>query len=205
MSVEMAAYNDGCVFVNPNTEVADCTAIVHEFGHFNHMYRVRANSFYAPIPLSMCRKLCRRAWASVLRPLRRTLPWVWRCASENTTVRQASCGTRGFAINEAGDARLLRASLTVDKVDAIWTEAYEKYSWPADENEWLDVAPVHLAVLLCRVRHFCACRARFVRGMRSDYAAAVDTYLRLSELAPETTYCQALREASLPNYLEKAR
>lgn len=44
-TVEMAAYNDGCVFVNPNTEVADCAAIVHEFGHFNHMYRVRANSF----------------------------------------------------------------------------------------------------------------------------------------------------------------
>ena len=47
-TVEMAAYNDGCVFVNPNTEVADCTAIVHEFGHFNHMYRVRANSFAVP-------------------------------------------------------------------------------------------------------------------------------------------------------------
>ena len=44
-TAEMAAYNDGCVFVNPNTEVADCAAIVHEFGHFNHMYRVRANSF----------------------------------------------------------------------------------------------------------------------------------------------------------------
>lgn len=40
---------------------------------------------------------------------------------------------------------------------------------------------------------------------RSDYAAAVGTYLRLSELAPETTYCQALREAGLPNYLEKGQ
>ena len=40
---------------------------------------------------------------------------------------------------------------------------------------------------------------------RSDYAAAVDTYLRLSELAPETTYCQALRGGELAQLSRKGQ
>ena len=112
----------------------------------------------------------------------------------------------GFAINEAETRVYCEPDLTVDKVDAIWTEVHEKYSWPADENEWLSTSHLFTSPFYYAAYGTSALAALdLFAESRSDYAAAVGTYLRLSELAPETTYCQALREAGLPNYLEKGQ
>ena len=112
----------------------------------------------------------------------------------------------GFAINEA-EMRIYREpDLTVDKVDAIWAEVYEKYSWPADENEWLSTSHLFTSPFYYAAYGTSALASLdLFAESRSDYAAAVGTYLRLSELAPETTYCQALEAVGLPNYLEKGQ
>ena len=56
-----------------------------------------------------------------------------------------------------------------------------------------DVAPVHLAVLLRRVRHFCACRARFVRGIAQRlrrgrwYVSAFERTCARNDVLPGTS------------------
>lgn len=184
-TAEMAAYNDGCVFVNPNTEVADCAAIVHEFGHFNHMYRVRANSFMPNTVVDVQEIMSQGLELLCYDHYDVLCPGYGDALREYVLFNKLVAVREGFAINEAETRIYSEPDSTVDKVDAIWAEVYEKYSWPADENEWLSTSHLFTSPFY--------------------YAAAVGTYLRLSELAPETTYCQALREAGLPNYLEKGQ
>lgn len=86
------------------------------------------------------------------------------------------------------------------------TEVYEKYSWPADENEWLSTPHLFTSPFYYAAYGTSALASLdLFAESRSDYAAAVGTYLRLSELAPETTYCQALRERACPIISEKGQ
>lgn len=205
-TVEMAAYNDGCVFVNPNTEVADCAAIVHEFGHFNHMYRVRANSFMPNTVVDVQEIMSQGLELLCYDHYDVLCPGYGDALREYVLFDKLVAVREGFAINEAETRVYCEPDLTVDKVDAIWTEVYEKYSWPADENEWLSTSHLFTSPFYYAAYGTSALAALdLFAESRSDYVAAVGTYLRLSELAPETTYCQALREAGLPNYLEKGQ
>ncbi|MEE0308870.1 MAG: hypothetical protein UDY71_02185 [Slackia isoflavoniconvertens] len=205
-TVEMAAYNDGCVFVNPNTEVADCAAIVHEFGHFNHMYRVRANSFMPNTVVDVQEIMSQGLELLCYDHYDVLCPGYGDALREYVLFDKLVAVREGFAINEAETRVYCEPDLTVDKVDAIWTEVYEKYSWSADENEWLSTSHLFTSPFYYAAYGTSALAALdLFAESRSDYAAAVGTYLRLSELAPETTYCQALREACLPNYLENGQ
>ena len=202
----MAAYNDGCIFVNPDSEVADCAAIVHEFGHFNHMYRVRANAFMPNTVVDVQEIMSQGLELLCYDHYDVLCPGYGDALREYVLFDKLVAVREGFAINEA-EMRIYREpDLTVDKVDAIWAEVYEKYSWPADENEWLSTSHLFTSPFYYAAYGTSALASLdLFAESRSDYAAAVGTYLRLSELAPETTYCQALKAVGLPNYLEKGQ
>ena len=205
-TAEMAAYNDGCIFVNPDSEVADCAAIVHEFGHFNHMYRVRSNAFMPNTVVDVQEIMSQGLELLCYDHFDVLCPGYGDALREYVLFDKLVAVREGFAINEA-EMRIYREpDLTVDKVDAIWAEVYEKYSWPADENEWLSTSHLFTSPFYYAAYGTSALASLdLFAESRSDYAAAVGTYLRLSELAPETTYCQALEAVGLPNYLEKGQ
>ena len=205
-TAEMPSFNDGCIFVNSNSEVADCATIVHEFGHFNHMYRVHANAFMPNTVVDVQEIMSQGLELLCYDHYDVLCPGYGDALREYVLFDKLVAVREGFAINEA-EMRIYREpDLTVDKVDAIWAEVYEKYSWPADENEWLSTSHLFTSPFYYAAYGTSALAALdLFAESRNDYAAAVGAYLHLSELAPETTYCQALREAGLPNYLEKGQ
>ena len=205
-TAEMPSFNDGCIFVNSNSEVADCATIVHEFGHFNHMYRVHANAFMPNTVVDVQEIMSQGLELLCYDHYDVLCPGYGDALREYVLFDKLVAVREGFAINEA-EMRIYREpDLTVDKVDAIWAEVYEKYSWPADENEWLSTSHLFTSPFYYAAYGTSALASLdLFAESRSDYAAAVGTYLRLSELAPETAYCQALKAVDLPNYLEKGQ
>ena len=205
-TAEMPSFNDGCIFVNSNSEVADCATIVHEFGHFNHMYRVHANAFMPNTVVDVQEIMSQGLELLCYDHYDVLCPGYGDALREYVLFDKLVAVREGFAINEAETRIYCEPDLTVDKVDAIWAEVYEKYSWPADENEWLSTSHLFTSPFYYAAYGTSALAALdLFAESRNDYAAAVGAYLHLSELAPETTYCQALREAGLPNYLEKGQ
>mgnify|MGYP004558499641 CR=1 FL=1 len=205
-TAEMPSFNDGCIFVNSNSEVADCATIVHEFGHFNHMYRVHANAFMPNTVVDVQEIMSQGLELLCYDHYDVLCPGYGDALREYVLFDKLVAVREGFAINEAETRIYCEPDLTVDKVDAIWAEVYEKYSWPADENEWLSTSHLFTSPFYYAAYGTSALAALdLFAESRNDYAAAVDAYLRLSEVTPETTYCQALREAGLPNYLEKGQ
>ena len=201
--LECPSYNDGILFVSPYGETADYLSVVHEFGHFNHMYRVQANAFLPnslpDVQESMSQSLELLCYGS----------YNWLCPGYGKALAQYAVLDKmlmvrdSFAIDEAEYRAYTTSDLTVEKLHSIWDDVVKKYQMPDDSDSFTTVSQVYTNPFYY-VGYGTSALVAFDLYVESltDYDAAVTKYLKMSEVPPETAFRKMLEIAGINDVLD---
>ena len=192
-TMEIPGYNDAFMVIAPEGDVTDYQTLIHEFGHFNHMYHVPSNAFVSnDVPdvqetMSQALELlCCGAYDELCPGYGEALA-AYVVYDKAQTVREA------FAINEAEYRAYITPDVTPEKIDAIWVDVREKYRMPQEDESWTATSHIFSKPFYYVGYGTSALAALSLYvDAQDDFASAVTKYLVLSEAPPETMFCQAL-------------
>lgn len=192
-TMEISSYNDAFMVIAPEGDVTDYQTLIHEFGHFNHMYHAPSNAFVSnDVPdvqetMSQALELlCCGAYDKLCQGYGDALA-AYVVYDKAQTVREA------FAINEAEYRAYTTTNITPEKVDAIWADVREKYRMPQDDESWTTTSHIFSKPFYYVGYGTSALAALSLYvDAQDDFSSAVTKYLVLSEAPPETMFCQAL-------------
>lgn len=192
-TMEIPSYNDAFMVIAPEGDVTDYQTLIHEFGHFNHMYHAPSNAFVSnDVPdvqetMSQALELlCFGAYDELCPGYGDALA-AYVIYDKAQTVREA------FAINEAEYRAYTTSDVTPEKIDAIWADVREKYRMPQDNESWTATSHIFSKPFyyVGYGTSVLAALSLYVDA-QDDFASAVTKYLILSEAPSETMFCQAL-------------
>ena len=192
-TMEIPSYNDAFMVIAPEGDVTDYQTLIHEFGHFNHMYHAPSNAFVSnDVPdvqetMSQALELlCCGAYDELCPGYGEALA-AYVIYDKAQTVREA------FAINEAEYRAYTTPDVTPEKIDAIWADVREKYRMPQEDESWMATSHIFSKPFyyIGYGTSALAALSLYVEA-QDDFASAATKYLILSEAPPETMFCQAL-------------
>ena len=192
-TMEIPSYNDAFMVIAPEGDVTDYQTLIHEFGHFNHMYHAPSNAFVSnDVPdvqetMSQALELlCCGAYDELCPGYGEALA-AYVVYDKAQTVREA------FAINEAEYRAYTTPNVTPEKIDAIWADVREKYRMSQEDESWTATSHIFSKPFYYIGYGTSALAALSLYvDAQDDFASAVTKYLILSEAPPETMFCQAL-------------
>lgn len=201
--LECPSYNDGVLLVSPYGETTDYLSVVHEFGHFNHMYHAQANAFLPnslpDVQESMSQSLellCCGSYDLLC-------PGYGKALAQYAVLDKMFMVRDSFAIDEAEYRAYTTSDLTVEKLHFIWDDVVRKYQMPDDSDSFTTVSQVYTNPFYY-VGYGTSAWVAFDLYVESltDHDAAVTKYLKMSEVPPETTFKKMLESAGIDDVLD---
>lgn len=201
--LECPSYNDGILFVSPYGETTDYLSVVHEFGHFNHMYRVQANAFLPNSLPDVQESMSQSLELLCCDSYDRLCPGYGKALAKYAVLDKMFMVRDSFAIDEAEYRAYTTSDLTVGKLHSIWDDVAKKYQMPDDSDSFTTVSQVYTNPFYY-VGYGTSALVAFDLYVESltDYNAAVTKYLKMSEVPPETTFRKMLEIAGIDDVLD---
>ena len=110
----------------------------------------------------------------------------------------------GFAVNEAECRSYTTPDLTIEKLDAIWAETFEKYGRPFEDTSWTQISQVfqkpfyYISYATSGLASF-----EIFAESRKDFNIGIEKYMTITSLPKGTKFIEALNIAELQNFFEK--
>lgn len=201
--LECPSYNDGILFVSPYGETTDYLSVVHEFGHFNHMYRVQANAFLPNSLPDVQESMSQSLELLCCGSYDRLCPGYGKALAQYAVLDKMFMVRDSFAIDEAEYRAYTTSDLTVEKLHSIWDDVVKKYQMPDDSDLFTTVSQVYTNPFYY-VGYGTSALVAFDLYVESltDYDAAVTKYLKMSEVPPETAFRKMLEIAGINDVLD---
>ena len=192
-TMEIPSYNDAFIVIAPEGDVTDYQTLIHEFGHFNHMYHVPSNAFVSNDAPDVQETMSQALELLCCGAYDELCPGYGEALAAYVVYDKAQTVREAFAINEAEYRAYTTTNITPEKVDAIWADVRNKYRMPQDDESWTATSHIFSKPFYYVGYGTSALAALSLYvDAQDDFASAVTKYLVLSEVPPETTFCQAL-------------
>ncbi len=205
-TADLPSYNDAYIYYTPDYTLSDYATIVHEFGHFNHIYNTRSDAFNTTSIMDV-QEIMSQGLQVLFYDNYDLLVGEGNgtALSEYTIYELLSNILTAFAVNEAEYNCYTETDLTVQKLDDIWNEAFDKYHLSLDDiyDSWTDISHVFTSPFYY-ISYGTSALASFeiFTEAQDDFAAGVDKYLTVSALPNDITFIEALSEAGLKNIFD---
>ncbi len=202
-TANLPSYNDGYIYYSSDNTVSDYSTIVHEFGHFNHIYNTKTDTFNASSIMDV-QEIMSQGLQLLFYDYYDQLIGDdnGEALSEYTIYELLANILQAFAVNEAEYNCYTETDLTVQKLDDIWNDAFDKYYLSLDEtfDSWTDISHVFTSPFYY-ISYGTSALASFeiFTESQNDFASGVDKYLVISALSDDITFTEALSMAGLKN------
>lgn len=202
---EMYSYNDAFIFITPNHTVSDYITILHEFGHYNRAYYTATGDPFSPkgsddieeIMSQGLQLLCYDYYGDYHKKYGSAL-------AMQTIFQKMTAVLDGFAVNEAEYRSYTTPDLTVEELDAIWMETFEKYGRPFEDASWTQMSQVFQKPFYY-INYATSGLASFeiFAESRKDFNIGIEKYMTITSLPKGTKFIEALNAVGLQNFFEK--
>lgn len=205
-TANLPSYNDGYIYYSSDNTVSDYSTIVHEFGHFNHIYNTKADTFNSSSILDV-QEIMSQGLQLLFYDYYDQLvgDGNGEALSEYTIYELLVNILHAFAVNDAEYNCYTETDLTVQKLDDIWNDAFDKYYLSLDEtfDSWTDISHVFTSPFYY-ISYGTSALASFeiFTKAQNDFASGVDKYLTISALSDDITFTEALSMAGLKNIFD---
>lgn len=202
---EIYRYNDAYIFISPNHTVSDYITVLHEFGHYNRAYYTATSNPFRPkgtddieeIMSQGLQLLCYDYYGDYHEKYGSAL-------AAQTIFQKMTAILDGFAVNEAEYRSYTTPDLTIEKLDAIWAETFEKYGRPFEDTSWTQISQVfqkpfyYISYATSGLASF-----EIFAESRKDFNIGIEKYMTITSLPKGTKFIEALNIAELQNFFEK--
>lgn len=202
-TASLPSYNDGYIYDLPDNTVADYATIVHEFGHYNHIYNTEADTFNSASMMDVQEIMSQGLQVLFYDYYDQLVGKDYGTALSDYTIYQLLSNTiQAFAINEAEYNCYTESNLTTQKLDDIWNDAFDKYYLSLENTfeSWTYISHVFESPFYY-ISYGTSALASFeiFTESRNNFDVGVDKYLTISALPDDVTFTKALDKAGLKN------
>ena len=205
-TADLPSYNDGYIYYLPSYTLSDYSTIVHEFGHYNHIYNTESDIFNSSSIMDV-QEIMSQGLQLLFYDYYDLLVGDdnGKALSEYTIYELLTNILTAFAVNEAEYNCYTEENLTVQKLDDIWNDAFGKYHLSLDEiyDSWTDISHVFTSPFYY-ISYGTSALASFeiFTYAQTDFDLGVYKYLTISALSNDITFTQALSAAGLKNIFD---
>lgn len=202
---EMYSYNDAFIFITPNHTVSDYITVLHEFGHYNRAYYTAAGDPFSPKGSNDIEEIMSQGLQLLCYDYYGDYHEKYGSALAMQTIFQKMTAVLdGFAVNEAEYLSYTTPDLTVEELDEIWMETFEKYGRPFEDTSWTQMSQVfqkpfyYISYATSGLASF-----EIFAESREDLNIGIEKYMMIASLPKGTKFIEVLNAAELQNFFEK--
>lgn len=202
---EIYSYNDAFIFISPNHTAADYITLIHEFGHYNRAYYTASGDPFSPKGTDDIEEIMSQGLQLLCYDYYTDYHEKYGSALAMQTVFQKMTAVLdGFAVNEAEYLSYTTADLNIEKLDAIWTETFEKYGRSFDGASWTQISQVFQKPFYY-INYATSGLASFeiFAESRENFNTGIEKYMTITSLPKGTKFIEALNAAKLQNFFKE--
>ena len=202
---EIYSYNDAYIFISLSHTVSDYITVLHEFGHYNRAYYTAASNPFRPKGTDDIEEIMSQGLQLLCYDYYGDYHEKYGAALATQTIFQKMTAILdGFAVNEAEYRSYTTPDLTIEKLDAIWMETFEKYGRPFEDTSWTQISQVfqkpfyYISYATSGLASF-----EIFAESRKDFNTGIEKYMTITSLPKGTKFIEALNIAGLQNFFGK--